>query len=81
MTKPRCAQRGPYVLQVQPGTYAWCACGLSKKQPFCDGSRAPTGIVPVIEEITTARQVAWCGCKTTLAKPFCDGSHAKLPPG
>ncbi|MFW6328287.1 MAG: CDGSH iron-sulfur domain-containing protein, partial [Bacteroidota bacterium] len=25
-------------LETGPGTYFWCTCGKSKKQPFCDGS-------------------------------------------
>ncbi len=38
MTEPVIAQKGPYALTLQPGTYWWCACGRSKTQPFCDGS-------------------------------------------
>lgn len=79
MTEPKIAARTPYVLDAQPGTYAWCACGLSKKQPFCDGSHAGTGLVPKIEVVTVARKIAWCGCKQSCTKPFCDGSHNKLP--
>ena len=79
MPEPRIAQRGPYVMEVQPGTYAWCACGNSRKQPFCDGSHAGTGMTPRIEEIQEARTVAWCGCKRSKTKPFCDGSHKSLP--
>ena len=37
-TKPVIAQPSPYVMDMEPGTYYWCACGSSKKQPFCDGS-------------------------------------------
>ncbi|MGA0025144.1 MAG: CDGSH iron-sulfur domain-containing protein [Burkholderiales bacterium] len=38
MTEPVCAQKGPYVLELAPGDYWWCACGRSQKQPFCDGT-------------------------------------------
>jgi CDGSH-type Zn-finger protein len=79
MPEPRIAQRAPYVMQVQPGTYTWCACGNSKKQPFCDGSHAGTGMTPRVEEIKEARTVAWCGCKHSRTKPFCDGTHKTLP--
>ena len=79
MTEPLIAQRAPYVLQVEPGRYAWCACGRSRTQPYCDGSHSGTGIVPVVEEIGEARRVAWCGCKRSAGKPFCDGSHSRLP--
>jgi CDGSH-type Zn-finger protein len=79
MAEPNIPQRSPYVQECQPGKYAWCACGNSKKQPFCDGSHAGTGFVPRIEEVTEARKVAWCGCKHSANKPFCDGSHKNLP--
>lgn len=79
MTEPKIPQRGPYVLHVEPGKYAWCACGRSSKQPYCDGSHAGTGIVPIVEHIAAARRVAWCGCKHSAGKPFCDGSHSRLP--
>ncbi len=80
MTKPEIPMRVPCVLDVQPGTYAWCSCGRSKKQPYCDGSHAGTGFAPRIEQIAEARKVAWCGCKQSKTKPFCDGSHKTLPP-
>ena len=79
MTEPKIAQRAPFVLDVEPGTYAWCACGQSAKQPYCDGSHKGTGIVPKIEDISEARRVAWCGCKRSANAPFCDGAHKQLP--
>jgi CDGSH-type Zn-finger protein len=80
MVDPEIAARGPYVLDVQPGYYAWCACGKSRKQPFCDGSHAGGPFVPVIEHVEQPRRIAWCGCKRTRTKPFCDGAHSCLPP-
>ncbi len=79
MTNPKIASRIPYVMDMQPGTYAWCSCGHSKKQPFCDGSHAGTGMAPQMEVIDKAKKVAWCGCKATCKKPVCDGAHTKLP--
>ena len=39
MNKPLSPQKSPYKIKVEKGkTYFWCSCGLSKKQPFCDGS-------------------------------------------
>ena len=78
MPEPIVAQKSPYVLDAKPGTYAWCACGGSKNQPFCDGSHKGTGLGPVEAEITEAKTVAWCGCKHSKRAPFCDGSHAGL---
>lgn len=79
MPDPKIAQRSPYVMECKPGTYAWCACGNSKKQPFCDGSHAGTAFTPKIEQLTETKTVAWCGCKHAKTKPFCDGSHKTLP--
>lgn len=78
MAEPEIAQRAPFVVGVQPGTYAWCACGRSKSQPYCDGSHRGTGLAPIVTTIDSARTVAWCGCKHSGKKPFCDGSHARL---
>ena len=81
MPEPKIAQRGPYVKEETPGKKAWCACGHSANQPYCDGShgRMMTGMSPVIVEITEAKKVAWCGCKHSKNKPYCDGSHRDLP--
>lgn len=78
MTQPKVAQKAPYLKDMEPGKYAWCACGRSASQPFCDGSHKGTGITPVIENISDTRKVAWCGCKQSGSKPFCDGTHKKL---
>ena len=72
------AQKGPFVLKMEPGTYYWCACGRSKKQPFCDGSHEGTGIGPRKMEVAVARTLAWCGCKQSATGAFCDGSHKHL---
>lgn len=78
MSKPTIAQKGPYVMDLKPGTYWWCACGRSKNQPFCDGSHKGSEFAPVKFELETAKQVALCGCKQTATRPFCDGAHKKL---
>ena len=72
------AQKMPYVMDVEPGRYAWCSCGHSSKQPYCDGSHKGSGMAPILEEVTEAKKVAWCGCKASGNGPFCDGSHSKL---
>ena len=38
MAEPAIAQRSPFAVELAPGDYWWCACGRSKRQPFCDGS-------------------------------------------
>jgi len=78
MAKFSQAQNKPFILNMKPGRYAWCSCGESKKQPFCDGSHGETGMYPVIEAITQEKTVAWCGCKSSQHPPFCDGTHEKF---
>ena len=76
---PLVPQKSPIVQKVSPGTYAWCACGRSAAQPFCDGAHGDTGFAPLVLRLEETRQVAWCACKHTRRPPFCDGSHARLP--
>ena len=78
MDLPKVAQNKPFVLKVEAGRYAWCSCGLSENQPYCDGKHKGTGYTPNIEVIEEARKVAFCGCKQSEKGSFCDGAHAKL---
>lgn len=78
MEKPKIAQKAPYVENVKAGTYYFCKCGQSSKQPYCDGSHQGTGFTPEAVSITEDKTVAWCGCKQSGNGAFCDGSHAKL---
>ena len=78
MSEPKVVQKSPYILDVEPGKYAWCACGLSASQPYCDGSHKTTDIRPIIEAVADKKKVAWCGCKYSKNKPMCDGSHKNL---
>ena len=79
MNEPVIAQRSPCVLEVEPGTYYWCACGQSADQPWCDGSHGGTGFEPLEVEITEPRKIAWCACKHSGNGAFCDGTHGRLP--
>ena len=79
MAEPVIAQKAPYALEVKAGRkYFWCACGLSRKQPLCDGSHAGTGLTPMLYEAVSDEAVWFCGCKATGGKPFCDGTHNVL---
>lgn len=78
MPDPECPQKGPYVVDEQPGDKFWCACGRSANQPYCDGSHAGTGIAPMRVAIEAVQKVAWCGCKRSGRAPFCDGAHRNL---
>jgi CDGSH iron-sulfur domain-containing protein 3 len=71
--------RQPIPVKVEEGKrYWWCACGLSKAQPFCDGSHKTTTFVPVEFRPTASAEVWFCACKRSSRKPMCDGSHQKL---
>ncbi len=72
------AQKSPYAQEMQPGTYAWCACGESKNQPFCDGSHQGTQYRPIVVKIEETKIITWCGCKQSKNAPYCDGTHRQL---
>jgi CDGSH-type Zn-finger protein len=79
MTVPVAAQKAPYPVDVEAGkTYWWCACGKSKKQPFCDGSHSGSGMQPMKYDATAFKKLFFCGCKATKNQPLCDGAHKAL---
>lgn len=76
MEGPNRASDTPYGIDVESGKdYYWCACGLSKNQPFCDGSHKGSGFSPVKYQAAKSGKVYFCGCKQTKSAPLCDGSH------
>lgn len=79
MDEPVIAQRAPYIKDMAPGTYYWCACGRSKTQPFCDGSHKGTGFSPQEVIVDKPTKLVFCGCKHTATPPLCDGAHRSLP--
>ena len=79
MAEPLIPQKGPYAVELAPGDYWWCACGKSRRQPFCDGSHKADGeFEPVKFSVAEAQKVWLCGCKRTGKRPFCDGTHQKV---
>ena len=79
MEKPVSTQKEPYKVKVEKNkTYFWCACGLSNKQPFCDGTHKKEGKFKSLKYIATEdKGIFFCGCKMTKHQPLCDGSHSK----
>jgi len=79
MADPIVAQKAPYAVTVEAGkNYAWCACGRSASQPFCDGSHKDTGMTPIVFKAEKDEEVYLCGCKQTNGQPYCDGTHNGL---
>jgi len=77
--EPIAAQIGPFQVELVEGrAYLWCACGRSKRQPFCDGTHQGTGLEPVRFVAESSGTYNLCGCKSTDDRPFCDGSHNVL---
>lgn len=79
MKEAKVAGRTPIGVSLKHGEKkAWCSCGLSANQPFCDGSHSGTDFKPLIFEAEADRKVFLCTCKKTKNPPYCDGSHTKL---
>ncbi|XP_058495849.1 CDGSH iron-sulfur domain-containing protein 3, mitochondrial-like [Solea solea] len=80
-SKPVAAARLPKRVKLTAGKrYAWCACGHSQKQPFCDGAHrtlAPD-IPPLRFTPDKEGAVMLCACKQSKNAPYCDGSHFKV---
>ena len=44
MKNSKASQKAPYKVKVEKDkTYFWCSCGVSQKQPFCDGAHKKQG--------------------------------------
>ena len=79
MANPDVPQKTPYAAGVEAGkSYWWCACGKSRKQPFCDGSHKGGEFAPLEYKAEKTGTVYFCGCKQTKSQPLCDGSHKSL---
>ena len=83
---PKICQKQPFKVTVEAGKkYSWCSCGLSQKQPFCDGAhkafKNPDGS-SIMKSVAFIAQsdgtVAFCGCKHSKNGALCDGSHATI---
>ena len=73
------AQRSPYATELTAGEiHAWCSCGRSANQPYCDGTHKEFGMKPVVFTAEKTGTAYLCGCKRSGNAPYCDGTHNSL---
>ncbi|MEQ9297940.1 MAG: CDGSH iron-sulfur domain-containing protein [Cyclobacteriaceae bacterium] len=79
MSTPTIAAKNPIPVELEAGkTYAWCSCGNSSKQPFCDGSHKGSDFTPTMFTAEESKTGYMCQCKHSGNGAFCDGSHKAL---
>jgi len=79
MDEPKVAGTSPLAVELEAGkNYAWCSCGLSSKQPLCDGSHKGTSFTPHVFKAEESKTVYMCNCKQTAGVPLCDGAHSRI---
>lgn len=79
MDKPIVADNNPIIASLEEGqNYLFCTCGLSKKQPFCDGSHKSSSPQPLKFTANATTQKWMCMCKHTGNPPYCDGTHQRF---
>ena len=72
-------KKKPFVINVKAGdTRAFCGCGLSEDEPYCDGTHIQTHDAPYIITFHEDKTIYICGCLRSKNRPYCDGSHLKL---
>ena len=77
--KPTLAGKAPIKVELEAGQkYAFCTCGLSEGQPFCDGKHKGTSFVPNVFTAEESTEAFLCACKHTGNEPRCDGTHKTL---
>jgi len=77
--KVHIAGRSPAAIELEPGKkYAFCVCGRSQEQPFCDGSHKGTSFKPHLFTVEGSETQWLCMCKHTRNVPYCDGTHKTL---
>ena len=76
---PKIVDKKSIAVDLEEGKDYWfCTCGLSEKQPFCDGSHKGTDFKS-LKFTADKTGTAWlCQCKHSKNQPFCDGEHKNL---
>ena len=79
MEKGKVAGSSPVLIDAEAGkNFAWCTCGLSDNQPFCNGAHMGSDFTPQIFALEEDKKIALCTCKQTSNPPYCDGAHKSL---
>lgn len=79
MSSPIIANNKPAKISLEKGQeYYFCRCGLSKQQPFCDGSHRGSSFTPLGFTAEETGDAYLCQCKHTGTAPFCDGTHKQF---
>lgn len=79
MEKAKVAGKSPQMVELEAGkTYAWCSCGKSTNQPWCDGSHKGSSFSPTVFTVDDSKTAAMCMCKQSKNPPYCDGAHMNL---
>ena len=75
---PQAVLPSPFRIKLEVGKdYYYCACGLSKNQPFCDGSHKGSKFTPL--KFTASKEDNYLfQCRRSANLPYCDGTHQKL---
>ncbi|EYB98126.1 hypothetical protein Y032_0134g1870 [Ancylostoma ceylanicum] len=80
--KGSAATNKPIKVKLESGkSYSWCSCGLSRIQPFCDGTHKNEGLTtvrPVRFQVERSGEYNLCNCKQTETRPICDGTHKQV---
>ena len=79
MQQPIIADNKPAKIALEKDKkYYFCACGKSRKQPFCDGSHQGSEFTPMAFVCDESKDYFLCQCKYSANKPYCDGSHREI---
>jgi CDGSH-type Zn-finger protein len=79
MNNAKIAGKAPQREELAAGkSYAWCSCGESSNQPWCNGAHSGSEFAPIVFKAEEAKTAAMCLCKQTKNPPYCDGSHVNL---
>lgn len=81
MSTAKIFDKSPVKVTLEKGKmYAFCTCGYSSTQPFCDGAHRENA--PDLKshkfEAEEDGDFWLCNCKQTKNTPFCDGTHKEL---